>query len=55
MLDYLKEFVKAKSSDFTKVDRDMIAVIVKTIVDKERKAFNLIDHLVDQPKLKKYE
>lgn len=55
MVDYLKEFINAKSSDFTKVDRDLIVVIVKQIVKKERQAFTLIDHLVELPKLKKYE
>jgi len=55
MFEYIKEYFQAKNTEFSKKERDLIAVTLKKIVAKDRRSIQLLDHLVDQPRLKKYE
>ena len=55
MVEYLNLYFKVKTGDFAKVERDLISLTFKKIISKERKAIQLLEHLVDQPKLKRYE
>ncbi len=55
MLEYIRDYFQVKNDDFDKKDRDMIAVTLKKIVQKERKAIRMLCHMAEQPKLKRYE
>ena len=55
MLEYLDLYFKVKSGDFVKAERDLISVTFKKVIAKERKAVQLLEHLCEQPRLKRYE
>lgn len=55
MLEYLNAYVLVKKDDYNKEERDMISVTIKKHIRKERKSLELLDALVDQPKLKRFE
>ena len=51
MLEYLQEYSEVRLGEYDKAERDLIAVVVKKSVDRERQAIKLYSHLADQPKL----
>lgn len=55
MMEYLNLYFTVKNGDFVKSERDLISVTFKKVVAKERRAIQLLNHLVEQPKLKRYE
>ena len=55
MLEYLGLYFQVKRGEFAKAERDLLSLTFKKVVAKERSAIQLLDHLVDQPKLKRYE
>ena len=55
MLEYLGLYFKVKTGEYSKTERDLISVTFKKIISKERQAISLLEHLVDQTKLKRYE
>ena len=55
MLEYLQEYSEVRLGEYDKAERDLIAVVVKKSVDRERQAIKLYSHLADQPKLQRYE
>jgi len=55
MLEYLGSYFEVRLGEFDKPERDLIAVTVKKIVDRERKAIKLYSHLAEQGKLKRFE
>lgn len=55
ILDYLNAYFTVKKDDYNKEERDLISVTLKKLIRKERKSIELLDSLVDQPKLKRFE
>lgn len=54
MLEYIRDYFSVKNGEFDKSERDLIAVTLKKIVTKPRKAIALLEHLQDQQKLQRY-
>ena len=55
MIEQLQEYFKVKQDDFNKIERDLIAVTLKKSIATDRKSVQLLDHLVEQPSLKRFE
>ena len=55
ILEYLQDYSEVRLGEFDKAERDLLAVVVKRSVERERKAIKLYSHLADQPKLRRYE
>ena len=54
MLEYCQSYFKVKHGEFTKAERDLISVTLKKCVTQERNSIELLDHLVETPKLNRY-
>ena len=55
MLEYLKEAIKLKLSDFTIQERNLLSVAFKNSIITERKAIKLVVDVAAQDKFSKYE
>ena len=49
------EYFEMRLGEFDKNERDLIAVSVKKMVERERKAIKLYTHLTEQSRLKRFE
>lgn len=55
MLDYLKDLIKNKNSDFTIEERNLISAAAKNFILNERKAIKLVNDVSGFDKFNKYE
>ena len=55
MLEYLNSYFSVKQGEFSKSERDLISVTFKKIIVKARRSIQMLEHLVEQPRLKRYE
>ena len=51
----MKAYLSVKAGEFEKAERDMIAVSVKQMIERERATIKLLDSLLELPKLKRFE
>ena len=55
MLDYLREVIKLKTSDFTLEERNLLSVAFKNYIQPDRKSIKLVADIAAFDKFAKYD